>query len=255
MRVLWIADAHLSDPASEPYRALLELLERSTKEIDALVLLGDLFEVWLGDHPTLLSRHRPLVDRIAGIRAQGKKIFYLKGNHDFLLGKTIESRMGPPIPGDEAVFSWDGYRFLASHGDHINKKDRGYQILRTVLRTPWTEKLLTFVGPSASFRIARILDRVASGSPNPRALRSVRAAHLRYARTRLRGPFDAVVLGHSHLLEWRVFSIGGKRKLYLNPGSWAESQTFLRYLPGRFQVLRYQHDRSEVLFDFVFCVE
>jgi UDP-2,3-diacylglucosamine hydrolase len=72
MRALWIADAHLSDPDSKPYRALLELLERSPREIDTLVLLGDLFEVWLGDHPALLARHRTLLNVLAGVRALGK---------------------------------------------------------------------------------------------------------------------------------------------------------------------------------------
>ncbi len=249
MRALWIADAHLSDPVSEPYRALLELLERSMRETDALVLLGDLFELWLGDHPTLLCRHGVLLDLLAGIRASGKNVFY------FLLGKRIQEGIGPPVAGDEAIFSWDGYRFLASHGDQINKRDRGYQILRTLLRQPWTEKFLSFIGPSASFRIAQVLARFAGGTPNPKSLRTARAAHLRYARTRLRGPFDAVLLAHSHVLEWRIFSIGGKQKLYLNPGSWAEARPYVQYLPGRFQVLAYRQDRPEVLFDFAFCLD
>lgn len=255
MRTLWIADAHLSDPLSEPYRVLLELLERIMKEMDTLVLLGDLFEVWLGDHPTLLSLHRPLLDLLIRIRSLGKDIFYLKGNHDFLIGNTIQDEIGVTVSGDEAIFSWDGYRFLASHGDQINKRDRGYQVLRTVLRSTWTETLLTSIGPSASLHIARALARVAGGDRNPRAVRTARAAHLRFARARLRGPIDAVLLGHSHLLEWRVFSIGEKRKIYLNPGSWADSRTYIRYVPGRFQILRHRYDRSEVLFDFTFCLE
>lgn len=255
MRALWIADAHLTDPVSEPYQALLELLERSMQDIDALVLLGDLFELWLGDHPALLCRHRRLLDLLSGIRALGKDVFYLRGNHDFLLGKAIQESIGPPVAGDEAILSWDGYRFLASHGDQINKRDRGYQILRSILRHPWTEKLLIFVGPSCSFQIAQVLARFAGGSPNPRALRTAQAAHLRYARTRLKGPFDAVLLAHSHVLDWRVFSIKGKQKLYLNPGSWAEARTYVRYLPGRFQILSYRQDRPEVLFDFAFCLE
>ena len=255
MRALWIADAHLSDPDSKPYRALLELLERSPREIDTLVLLGDLFEVWLGDHPALLARHRTLLNVLAGVRALGKDIFYLKGNHDFLLGKTIQDEVGAQIPGDEAVFSWDGYRFIASHGDQINKRDRGYQILRTLLRGPWTEKLLTFIGPSASLWTARTVARFAGGTPDPRAVRAARAAHLRYARTRLRGPVDAVLLGHSHVVEWRVLTVRGKKKLYLNPGSWADSQTYVQYLPGRFRLLKYRENLSEVLFDFAFCLE
>ena len=65
MNALWISDAHLSDPASPSYTALMNLLHPSTKQMDALVLLGDIFHLWIGDNRLIISRHRSLLDLFA----------------------------------------------------------------------------------------------------------------------------------------------------------------------------------------------
>jgi len=255
MRALWIADAHLSDPSSGPYRSLQELLHRYLEEMDCLVLLGDLFEIWVGDNAFLVSKHRPLLDLLVAIRKRGTEVFYLKGNHDFLLGDLISRTIGSLIFDEEAVFQWDGYRFFASHGDQVNKKDYGYRILKALLRSHWIERAVGLAGDSKSYWIAQHLARVARGGSSEKKTRVAQSLAFRYARDRLNEQYDAVILGHSHILQSYVFTVRGRRRVYLNPGSWSDSCTYLWYHEGKFQIFQHRDAQPRILFDFDFSLD
>ena len=255
MNVLWIADAHLSDPGTPSYEALCDLLLRSMDEMDSFVILGDLFELWLGDNRILVAKHKPLLEIFCEIRAKGKPIYYLKGNHDFILGKTIENHVGAEIFEEEAVFEWDGYRFLASHGENINKKDRGYRVLRKILRSPWTERMIRALDDRITYRLGTQLGSAVKGRFDEENLKYLQTLYLNYAKNKLSNNCHAVILGHSHRIQWVVIPVNEEKRLYVNPGSWFDENTFLWYQHGRFQLRKYEKSGSEILFDFTFSVD
>ncbi|MEW6439500.1 MAG: UDP-2,3-diacylglucosamine diphosphatase [bacterium] len=252
MRALWIADAHLSDPFSPVYVSLEALIDRLLPEMDSLIILGDLFEIWLGDNAILVAKHASLLDLLFKVRSQGKDIFYLKGNHDFIIGDILSKDIGAFIFEEEALFQWDGRRILASHGDQINKKDYGYQILKSVLRSSPMEKAIRGFGDHLSYGIAQKLAKIARGRPSKKKQRDLESFSLRYAIDKLQEN-DAVILGHSHVVKWQVFTKGDRRRIYLNPGSWSESRTYLWYNGGRFDLYQQglAHPRQpKKIFDF-----
>lgn len=255
MNALWIADSHLSDPGEPSYEALRTLLNRCMETMDSLVILGDLFELWVGDNQILLSQHESMLDIFYKIRAKGKSIYYLKGNHDFILGKTFEDQIGAEIYEEEAIIEWDGYRFFASHGENIDKKDHGYRVLRKILRNPLTEKAVYALDDRIIHRLGKQVGTLTKGRPNEENLRNLQALYLDYAKEHMRNNCHAVILAHSHRIQWVVVPVDGKKRLYINPGSWSDENTFLWYQKGRFQLKKYGESGDEILFDFVLSVD
>jgi UDP-2,3-diacylglucosamine hydrolase len=255
MIALWISDAHLSDPAAPPYTSLMTLLQRSMGDLDSVVLLGDFFELWIGDNRILIDRHKPLLDLLRRFRQQGKSISFLKGNHDFILGKTWETDIGARIYDAEAVFDWDGFRFFASHGDHINKKDYAYRIMRKLLRTPLTERLVRRLGDQTMYNLSVRFASAAKGHPDYRKEQAQEALFYQYAKSKIDAHFHAVILGHTHIIQWQILSVNHMPRLYVNPGSWQEQNTYLWYDTGRFQLRKHRVPEAQILFDFICPVD
>ena len=75
---------------------------------------------------------------------------------------------------------------------------------------------------------------------------------LTYADDKLHSNFHAVVLGHSHIIQRHVFSINNEKRIYINPGSWLDNNTFLWYQEGCLQLCKFDGNNTEILFEFVF---
>jgi len=254
MNALWIADAHLSDPRSDNYKSLQSLLSRNAEQLDSLVILGDLFDMWIGDNRILLARHEPLLRILVGLRKLGKRVYYVKGNHDFLLGRYFRDEVQADIIEDEVILEWDGYRFLVSHGDRIDDRDYGYRVLRRILRNPWADKLIRFIDDEKALRIGTRLAATAKATPNDKNLQRLEKTRLAYAVGHMQKNIHAVILAHTHRKRWEVIAVGKEQRLYVNPGSWLEERTFLWYSKGAFQLQQLTGSKARILFDFTFSV-
>ena len=137
-RVDIISDLHLqvSEPATA--RAWFDYLR--TAPFDALFILGDLFEVWVGDDVL----HGPADDSSAHfarrcvhalhVLSQRAPVFVMQGNRDFLLGPAFASAAGCTLIDDPCVMAWDDHRWLLSHGDAWCLDDRDYLAFRAEVR-------------------------------------------------------------------------------------------------------------------------
>ncbi|WP_371809189.1 UDP-2,3-diacylglucosamine diphosphatase [Aquabacterium sp. A08] len=139
-RVDFISDLHLH--AAEPGTALAWQRYLAAAEFDALFILGDLFEVWVGDdaldaagpaHPERAFA-RTCADALRACAAQ-RPVYVMHGNRDFLLGEAFHRHTGThPLP-DPCVLDWPGQRLLLSHGDAWCLDDHAYQRFRAQVRT------------------------------------------------------------------------------------------------------------------------
>jgi UDP-2,3-diacylglucosamine hydrolase len=199
---LFIADLHL-DLEAEGSAAAFGAWIGALPKLSELVILGDLFDVWVGPAQARLPDAVRVFDAFSALSARGTRIFVVPGNRDFLLGRAFEESTGARVHGDGFVARWrasDGRetRCLAIHGDLLCTLDRGYQRLRRVLRSRpllWAAPRLPL---AISARIARRLRRASVQAINAKLPeeKSMQESAVRAAALEARA--DGVICGHAH---------------------------------------------------------
>ncbi|MGB0450059.1 MAG: UDP-2,3-diacylglucosamine diphosphatase [Porticoccaceae bacterium] len=135
MSVLFISDLHLAPERPAVTRAFLSFLSDRASKVQALYILGDLFEAWIGDDdPSDLAAEVQAALRL--LSDSGVKLFIQQGNRDFLLGSRFVKRCGAVLLGDEHIVEYAGHRALAMHGDSLCTDDIDYQRFRRKARNP-----------------------------------------------------------------------------------------------------------------------
>jgi len=133
MTTLFISDLHL-DPARPDITQLFgEFVDGEARKADALYILGDLFEAWVGDDDPEPA-HRDVIAAIAALARGGTLVYVMRGNRDFLIGERFCADSGAILLEDPAIVTIAGAPALISHGDGLCIDDRAYQKLRALVR-------------------------------------------------------------------------------------------------------------------------
>lgn len=140
----FISDVHLHGGDPQTAQAWMDFLQ-SPHPADALFILGDLFEVWVGDDE--LDDPRSFVSECANVLrrySQTTPTFFLCGNRDFLLGTAALEACGMRALGDPTVLAFHGRRWMLSHGDALCLDDTDYQVFRQQVRSDaWQKAFLS----------------------------------------------------------------------------------------------------------------
>lgn len=144
MSTLFIADLHLDD--SRPrITALFEhyLASAEVRHAEALYILGDLVEAWIGDDDDA-ELPRRIAQATRAVRDSGVPVYFMAGNRDFLLGEGFARRAGMQRLDDGTVHAIHGRPTLLMHGDVLCTDDVAYQAVRRQVRTPeWQAQILS----------------------------------------------------------------------------------------------------------------
>ncbi len=142
MATLFISDLHL-DPERPHITDLFErFLREQAREADALYVLGDLFEAWVGDDDPSPTGAR-VAAALRSLVQAGVPVYFMRGNRDFLLGEAFARRAGIRILRDPAVVMLHGSPSLLMHGDTLCTDDAAYQQFRAQTRDPrWQAQFL-----------------------------------------------------------------------------------------------------------------
>ncbi len=142
MAVLFASDLHLDPAHPAPVEAFLHFLAGPAREAEALYLLGDLFEAWIGDDDDD-PMHGRVAEGLAALATAGIPVWFQHGNRDFLLGPDFATRCGMALLDEAEVRPIGGVPTLLMHGDQLCTRDLGYQAFRRQARDPdWQRQLL-----------------------------------------------------------------------------------------------------------------
>ena len=143
MATLFISDLHLEPARPEIGEQFLTFLAGPARKADALYILGDLFEAWIGDddpnpyYAQMRSAIRELSD-------SGVPVFFMHGNRDFMIGQRFATQAGLTLLDDPYPLELHGENVLLSHGDALCTDDVEYQQVRTMTRNPdWQAMMLS----------------------------------------------------------------------------------------------------------------
>lgn len=192
MATLFIADLHLCTEEPAITAGFLRFLAGEARQADALYILGDLFEAWIGDDDPL-PLHRQIAAAIKAVVDAGVPCFFIHGNRDFLLGKRFARESGMILLPQEKVLTLYGRRILIMHGDTLCTDDHGYQAFRAKVHQRWLQTL--FLALPLFFR-KRVAAKMRAGSKAANSSKSLAIMDVNQ---------DAVVAGmEKHQVQWLI---------------------------------------------------
>lgn len=232
-RVEFISDLHLSESDPLTFASWQRYIEACTA--DALFILGDLFEAWIGDDVLLAHDGFAFEKKCAQVissACQQRPVYFLHGNRDFLLGDAFFKATGMQPLADPCVLVLGQERLLLSHGDALCVNDLAYMQLRAMIRTPqWCQSTLAkplqervLIAAHIKMDKAQRQEAMAAWMDVDGAAAS-QSLHERHAST--------LVHGHTHRPGEHKLPTGGRRMVL---SDWDG-----RSSPARAQVLRWQN--------------
>ena len=234
-----ISDVHLGHASQDVERALLSFLRALPGRAGSLLINGDLFEFWFEWKSVVPRSGVRALAALMDLRDAGVPMTMIAGNHDCWGGDVLREA-GVQFQ----LGAWDGtlagWTAHVAHGDGLRgDADRGYRMIRPVLRNPLAIRAFRALHPDLASRLALGSSRT-SRTYQPRdagrGLRAV-ATETLDANPRL----DLVVYGHSHVASLARVT---RRGVYANAGSWLDAPTYLRVTPERI-ALREWHGSDE----------
>lgn len=142
MSSLFISDLHLHPSRPAILACFVRFLEQQRGRAEAVYILGDLFETWVGDddpEPVYTAARRAIRDCVAA----GTPVFVMRGNRDFLLGERFGAETHCTLIEDPTRIELYGVATLLMHGDSLCTDDLDYQTMRRRLRDPaWQHQVL-----------------------------------------------------------------------------------------------------------------
>lgn len=223
---LFISDLHLSDERPAITALFLGFLREQAAGAEALYILGDLFEVWLGDD-AVLPGYAPVVQGLKQLSATGVPVFVMHGNRDFLLGERFARDSGCTLLPDPAVIDLYGEPTLLMHGDTLCTDDVEYQQFRAQVRHPETQRQFLAMGLEQRLAVARQYraesrerSRYKSETIMDVNQAAVEEALRRHAVRRL-------IHGHTHRPAVHRLAVDGREAQRLVMGDWYEQGSLL----------------------------
>jgi UDP-2,3-diacylglucosamine hydrolase len=154
---LFISDLHLSAARPEMMERFVAFLRSACRDAAALYILGDLFDVWIGDDDTANLFNESVLAQLAALTERGVPVFFLPGNRDFLFGRRAAARGRLRLLPGPTVIDLQGERTLLLHGDTLCTGDRAYQRYRRIVQNPLTMALARALPLATRQRIAQAL--------------------------------------------------------------------------------------------------
>lgn len=141
---IFISDTHFNEKQPRITERFLKFLELNLAYINALYLLGDLFNTWIGD-----DNDSPLIQRISQALAdcakKGILIYFIHGNRDYLIGKTFAKRCNMILLPQETCILLYHEPTLIMHGDTLCTEDKSYQLYRKIMFSRWMKAACLFL--------------------------------------------------------------------------------------------------------------
>jgi UDP-2,3-diacylglucosamine hydrolase len=141
--VLFISDLHLALEKPAITQRFLNFLKTKATKAEALYILGDFFDVWVGDDDFMPPINK-IKKQLKQLTASGVNVYLQRGNRDFLLGEKFCRQTGLVLLEDYAVINLFGVKTLLTHGDLLCTDDLAYQAFRKKSHTvAWRQNVLS----------------------------------------------------------------------------------------------------------------
>ncbi|HIE9378841.1 TPA: UDP-2,3-diacylglucosamine diphosphatase [Klebsiella variicola subsp. variicola] len=238
MATLFIADLHLQTEEPAITAGFLRFLQGEARQADALYILGDLFEAWIGDDdPNPL--HQQIASAIKAVVDAGVPCYFIHGNRDFLVGQRFARQSGMLLLAEEERLDLYGREVLIMHGDTLCTDDPGYLAFRAKVHTPWIQRLFLALPLLIRRRIAarmRADSKAANSSKsmdimdvNPQAIVDVMERH----------HVQWLIHGHTHRPAVHELQANGQPAWRVVLGAWHSEGSMVKVTPDDVELIHF----------------
>ena len=217
--ILLISDLHLEQERPDISRAFLHFLDTRARQAEALYILGDFFEVWIGDD-AMTPFQRGIALALRRLSDSGTRIYLMHGNRDFLLGKAFCREAGCTLLGDPHVVSFNGESALLMHGDSLCTLDIGYQKMRRLLRNPLSLFILRNLPLNTRHKLARKLRSESRSQTRMKASDIVDVTPEEVQRVMAQYGVKTLIHGHTHRPAVHDLEVNGQPGRRIVLGDW-----------------------------------
>lgn len=196
MKLAFMSDLHLSFNTKESNQLFFDLLKKLQNEVDALYILGDFFDYWLGDDDTndFIESIKNAFSNFTKI----KPIYFIVGNHDFAIGKRFAQETGIILLKDCSVITVNNKRILLAHGDAFCTLDKTYQKMKIILTNSITLFILRRTSLKFRHNLKEKLSHNASKSFNTKAKETYHIVDNTIIKYAKKYNVKTVIHGHTH---------------------------------------------------------
>ena len=217
--ILLISDLHLQEERPDITRAFLDLLEGRARQAQALYILGDFFEAWIGDD-AMTPYQASICQALRALSDSGTQIFLMHGNRDFLIGQAFCKAAGCTLLNDPCVVEMGGEPVLLMHGDSLCTRDEAYMKLRRYLRNPLSLWVLRHLPLSTRQKLARKLRSESRTQTRMKANDIVDVTPEEVPRVMQQHGVRTLVHGHTHRPAIHKLALGNTPARRIVLGDW-----------------------------------
>ncbi|AZC38566.1 MULTISPECIES: UDP-2,3-diacylglucosamine diphosphatase [Pseudomonas] len=243
--ILLISDLHLEEERPDITRAFLDLLGGRARSAQALYILGDFFEVWIGDD-AMTPYQLSICQALRELSDSGTQVFLMHGNRDFMLGKAFCKAAGATLLKDPSVVDFYGEPVLLMHGDSLCTRDEAYMRMRRYLRNPVSLWILRHLPLRTRHKLARKLRNESRAQTRMKANDIVDVTPDEVPRIMQEFKVRTLVHGHTHRPAIHKLQIGDQAAKRIVLGDWDRQGWALQVDEQGFQLAAFDFVPSQL---------
>lgn len=232
--VYFASDFHLENTPESRVREeeIVRWLDGISDHVQHLFLLGDIFDFWFEYKDVVPRGYYSFFAKLAELKKKNVEFYYFTGNHDMWVKDYFAKEFGMRIFRQPTPFIINGKRCLIGHGDGLDKRDKGYLLIKRIFNCRFNIALYGALPPRWAFAIARACSHKSrqSNSSKKKKLNENEASVMNYIHEYLQhSPADYFIFGHRHRpLEIPV----NDTATYYNTGDWLFHKSYLKWTEG-----------------------
>ena len=225
----FIADLHLSADRPDITECLLNFLSRDAKQADALYVLGDLFEVWIGDDD--ITPFNTAIAAAFHKVSQHCPVYFMHGNRDFAIREAWLKKAGMSLLKEQTVVDLYGTPTLLTHGDELCTRDVAYQKFRKKSRGWWWPRLMLALPLWYRRRVAENGRKESKEKQKGLKPEIMDVTPLEVEKAMQRHGVQRLIHGHTHRPNIHSLTVNGKPATRIVLGDWYDQGSILKVSP------------------------
>ena len=227
----FISDLHLDPSRPQLFTLFYDFIDSIRDQADALYILGDLFEFWIGDDIIDLPEgvpYLPVIEKLKSLSDAGVTLYFIQGNRDFLAQDEFVKRIGAELLPDYKVIDLYGTPTMIMHGDTLCTDDKGYQRMRRIFHNKIIQKLYLALSPASRNRKANKIRNKSKRMTQQKDENILDVNPREVEKMCKTGGVCLLIHGHTHRPAVHELELAGKQLKRVVLGDWHDKACYLR---------------------------